>query len=74
MPYKIICDGPIGPKRCRIVKKEDGKGVAHSENRENAGLYVAFAEKKLKPKATIGGKDAKSYGEAQRRQRSITEG
>ena len=54
MPYDIICDGPMGPKHCRIVKKETGKVVAHSENKKDAGLYVAFADKKIQPRTTIG--------------------
>ena len=74
MPYDIICDGPMGPKHCRVVKKDTGKTVAHSESKKNAGLYVAFAEEKIKPRATIGEKHAQSYGEAQQRQRSVTEG
>ena len=74
MPYDIICDGPMGPKHCRVVKKDTGKTVAHSENKKNAGLYVAFAKKKIKPKATIGEKNGGSYGEAQQRQRKVTEG
>jgi hypothetical protein len=48
VPYKIICDGPNGPKRCRVVKKDSGKTVAHTKNKRDAGLYVAFAEKKIK--------------------------
>lgn len=72
MPYEIICDGPAGPKHCRIINKETGK-VRHSENKKNAGLYVAFAEKKIKPKATIGEKNGGSYGKAQQRQRKVTE-
>lgn len=73
MPYQIICDGPEGPKKCRVVKISTGKVVANTASKKDAGLYVAFADKKIKPRATIGGKNAQVYGEAQRRKEQVTE-
>ncbi len=72
MPYQIVCDGPPGPKHCKIIKKSDGKTVAHSENKKDAGLYVAFADKKIQPQSTIGEKDAKSYGGPKEPQQTLT--
>jgi hypothetical protein len=60
MPYNIVCDGPMGPKHCRIIKKEDGKVAAHAENKKDAGLYVAFADKKIKPKSKLGDSNART--------------
>ena len=65
MPYEIICDGPAGTKHCRVVKKDTGKTVAHTENKKDAGLYVAFAERKIEKQPGLE-KKGKGYGQGKR--------